>query len=74
MLKAAAFLFQSVGNGGKLPDWAEVEKVAIKRAQEKCAELADYKRIRKVKVMKEPLVRTSIGKVKRVAYKGMLNE
>jgi long-chain acyl-CoA synthetase len=61
-------------NGGKLPDWAEVEKVAIKRAQEKCAELADYKRIRKVKVMKEPLVRTSIGKVKRVAYKGMLNE
>jgi long-chain acyl-CoA synthetase len=61
-------------NGGKLPDWPEVEKVAIKRAQEKCAELADYKRIRKVKVMKEPLVRTSIGKVKRVAYKGMLNE
>ena len=61
-------------NGGKLPPWEEIEKVAVKRAQEKCAELADYKRIRKVLVMREPLVRTSIGKVKRVAYKGMLNE
>ena len=60
--------------GGKLPPWEEVEKVATKRAQEKCAELADYKRIRKVRVSKEPLVRTSIGKVKRVAYKGTLDE
>ena len=51
-----------------------MEKVAIKRAQEKCAELADYKRVRKVVVAKEPLVRTSIGKVKRVAYKGTLDE
>jgi long-chain acyl-CoA synthetase len=61
-------------NGGVLPAWEEVEKVAIKRAQEKCAELADYKRIRKVLVLKEPLVRTSIGKVKRVVYKGALDE
>ena len=60
--------------GGKLPDWAEMEKVTIKRAQEKCAELADYKRVRKVVVAKEPLVRTSIGKVRRVAYKGTLDE
>ena len=60
--------------GGKLPAWEEIEKVAIKRAQEKCAELADYKRVRKVVVAKEPLVRTSIGKVKRVAYKGTLDE
>ena len=60
--------------GGKLPAWEEMEKVAIKRAQEKCAELADYKRVRKVVVAKEPLVRTSIGKVKRVAYKGTLDE
>jgi len=60
--------------GGKLPPWEEMEKVAIKRAQEKCAELADYKRVRKVVVAKEPLVRTSIGKVKRVAYKGTLDE
>ena len=61
-------------NGGVLPDWAEVEETARRRAQEKSAELADYKRIRKVQVVKEPLVRTSIGKVKRVVYKGALDE
>ena len=61
-------------NGGVLPDWAEVEETTRKRAQEKSAELADYKRIRKVQVVKEPLVRTSIGKVKRVLYKGALDE
>ena len=61
-------------NGGTLPAWEEIEKIAVKRAQEKCAELADYKRVRKVLVMREPLVRTSIGKVKRVAYKGTLDE
>ncbi len=60
--------------GGNLPAWEEVEKVTIKRAQEKCAELADYKRVRKLLVVKEPLVRTSIGKVKRVFYKGKLDE
>ena len=61
-------------NGGKLPDWAEIEKVAAKRAAEKCAELADYKRVRKWVISREPLERTSIGKVRRVAYKGALNE
>ena len=61
-------------NGGVLPDWAEVEETTRKRAQEKSAELADYKRIRKVQVVREPLVRTSIGKVKRVLYKGALDE
>ena len=61
-------------NGGKLPDWSEIEKVAAKRAAEKCAELADYKRVRKWVVSHEPLVRTSIGKVRRVAYKGALDE
>ena len=61
-------------NGGTLPDWAEVEETTRKRAQEKSAELADYKRIRKVQVVREPLVRTSIGKVKRVVYKGALDE
>ncbi len=61
-------------NGGRLPDWSEVEKTAIKRTQERSAELADYKRVRKVVVWKEPLERTSIGKVRRVAYKGKLDE
>ena len=61
-------------NGGVLPAWVDVEKFAVKHAQERCAELADYKRVRKVVCAKEPLVRTSIGKVKRVAYKGALDE
>ena len=61
-------------NGGTLPDWAEVEETTRKRAQEKSSELADYKRIRKVQVVREPLERTSIGKVKRVVYKGALDE
>lgn len=61
-------------NGGVMPAWEEVEKVAAKRAAEKCAELADYKRVRKWVVAKEPLVRTSIGKVKRVLYKGTIDE
>ena len=53
---------------------SEVEKVAAKRAAEKCAELADYKRVRKWVVSREPLERTSIGKVRRVAYKNALDE
>ncbi|MBO5751028.1 MAG: AMP-binding protein [Kiritimatiellae bacterium] len=61
-------------NRGKMPDWAEVEKTATKRAATICANLADYKRPRKWVVAKEPLERTSIGKVRRVAYKGALNE
>ena len=61
-------------HGGTLPPWEEVEKATVRRAQEKCAELADYKRVRKVVVSREPLVRTSIGKVKRVVYKGALDE
>lgn len=61
-------------NGGDLPDWSEVEKIATKHTQERSAELADYKRVRKVVVWKEPLERTSIGKVRRVAYKGKLDE
>ena len=61
-------------NGGKKPDWAEMEKVTTERVQRKSAELADYKRIRKVAVYHEPLERTSIGKVRRVTYKGKLDE
>ena len=60
--------------GGELPDWAEIEKLTIRRAHEKCAELAEYKRVRKIVISREPLVRTSIGKVKRVTYKGTLDE
>ena len=61
-------------NGGKKPDWREMERIVSKRVQEKSAELADYKRVRKVVVSHEPLERTSIGKVRRVTYKGKLDE
>lgn len=61
-------------NGGVKPSWEEIEKIVIKRVQERSAELADYKRIRKVVVSREPLERTSVGKIRRVAYKGALDE
>ena len=61
-------------NGGVKPDWAEMEKSVAKRVQERSAELADYKRVRKVVVYREPLERTSVGKVRRVTYKGKLDE
>ena len=61
-------------NGGKMPPWEEVEKATQKAVQTRCAELADYKRVRKVVISKEPLERTSVGKVRRVAYKGKLDE
>lgn len=61
-------------NKGEMPEWEDVVKTAIKRAAEKCAELADYKRVRKWVVAKEPLLRTSIGKVRRGNYKGSLDE
>ena len=61
-------------NGGKKPDWAEMEKTAVKRVQGTMSELADYKRVRKVVVYREPLERTAIGKVRRVTYKGKLDE
>lgn len=61
-------------NLGRLPDWEDIAKTAMKRAAERCAELADYKRVRKWVVAKEPLVRTAIGKVRRGMYKGSLDE
>ena len=59
---------------GKMPEACELEKLLQKRVQEKTAELADYKRVRKVVVAKAPLERTSVGKVRRVTYKGTLDE
>lgn len=61
-------------NGGVKPSWDEIEKFTVKHVQEKSATLADYKRIRKVVVSHEPLERTSVGKVRRVTYKGRLDE
>ncbi len=61
-------------NGGKLPDWAQMEEQTRKAVQKRCAELADYKRVRKVVVYENPLERTSVGKIRRVTYKGALDE
>ena len=61
-------------NGGVEMPWPEAEKIAQRRVHAQCQHLADYKRVRKVVVSKEPLARTSIQKVRRVAYKGALNE
>ena len=61
-------------NGGKEVPWEEAEKIAQEHVHAQCHDLADYKRVRKIVVSKDPLERTSIQKVRRVAYKGMLNE
>lgn len=61
-------------NGGKDVAWEEAEKIAQERVHAQCHDLADYKRVRKIVVLKDPLERTSIQKVRRVAYKGTLDE
>ncbi len=59
---------------GRDPTWEEAESAARDRVHRRCQDLADYKRVRKVEISREPLVRTSIQKVKRVVYKGKLDE
>ena len=50
------------------------EKIAQEHVHAQCHDLADYKRVRKIVVSKDPLERTSFQKVRRVAYKGKLDE
>lgn len=59
---------------GKEFAWDEIAAMAQKHVHARCAELADYKRVRKISVVPDPLVRTSIQKVKRVVYKNALDE
>ena len=61
-------------NGGTPVEWEKAEALAKEHIHARCQHLADYKRIRKIVVSHEPLVRTSIQKVKRVTYKGTLDE
>ena len=65
-------VLKALGDDG-MP-WDDVVKLARSHVQTCCAGLADYKRVRKVVVSKTPLERTSIQKVRRVAYKGALDE
>jgi len=66
-------VIKEMNHGEDLP-WEAVEELSSAHVKAQCAELADYKRVRKVMVVKEPLERTSIQKVRRVAYKGTLDE
>ncbi len=61
-------------NGGKEVPWEEAVRIAQEHVHAQCHGLADYKRVRKIVVSREPLERTSIQKVRRVAYKGTLDE
>ena len=61
-------------NKGTPMSWKDMERVARFGIRTRCQKLADYKRPRKILVLHEPLERTSIQKVRRVAYKGMLDE
>ena len=66
-------ILKELAHGGEI-NWESATKLATAHIHARCADLADYKRVRKVVVSKEPLERTSIQKVRRVAYKGTLDE
>jgi long-chain acyl-CoA synthetase len=61
-------------NNGEVPAWSMIEKLIHEAVVEKSQTLADYKHIRKLRIQCEPLERTSIQKVRRVAYQGSLDE
>ena len=60
-------------NGGREPAWEAVEAATRKMVAARCAELAEYKTPRKIEVRREPLERTSAGKIRRFAYLGALD-
>ena len=59
---------------GVEPSWSEIEKTIKTIIAEQSQSLAEYKHIRKLVIQREPLERTSIQKVRRVAYQGKLDE
>lgn len=68
------FEYITAENHGEEPAWATVEKMIHAAVVERSAALADFKHIRKLRIQREPLQRTSIQKVRRVAYQGTLDE
>ena len=63
-----------LANDGLEPAWGFIEKMIHEAVVEKSEVLADYKHIRKLRIQGEPLERTSIQKVRRIAYQGVLDE
>jgi long-chain acyl-CoA synthetase len=61
-------------NNGIEPKWSSIEKIIHDAIRERSALLADYKHIRKLRLQREPLERTSVQKIRRVAYQGALDE
>ena len=61
-------------NDGQEPEWEAVEKMLRERIIARVKDLATYKHPRKIVIRRDPLERTSIGKVRRVSYQGSLNE
>ena len=59
---------------GRDMPWEDLERMVNLGVRQRCHKLADYKRPRKIVVAREPLERTSIQKVRRVAYQGKLDE
>jgi len=61
-------------NNGMEPKWSSIEKIIHDAIRERSTVLADYKHIRKLRLQREPLERTSVQKIRRVAYQGALDE
>lgn len=61
-------------HGGAEPSWTEIEAQLRSRLRARCDSLAEYKHPRKIVVQREPLERTSVQKVRRCVYQGLLNE
>jgi long-chain acyl-CoA synthetase len=59
---------------GQEPPWERVEQLLRERVHAQCESLAEYKHPRKLEIRREPLERTSIQKVRRIAYQGKLDE
>jgi long-chain acyl-CoA synthetase len=61
-------------NNGVEPEWSSIEKIIHDAVRDRSVLLADYKHIRKLRLQREPLERTSVQKIRRVAYQGALDE
>jgi long-chain acyl-CoA synthetase len=59
--------------GGE-PPWEKIESLIRARVRVQCECLAEYKHPRKLVIQREPLERTAVQKIRRVAYQGKLDE